>query len=64
MIGKLMGISGKNITFFDEVGRKITLKVAKENLPLLDRAIENTGMNFNVTTLEGEIVDLKVITSA
>ena len=61
MIGKLMKIHGKNITFFDEVGRQITLKVAKENLALLDTAVENTGMNFNVTTLEGEIVELKVV---
>ena len=58
-----MSISGKNITFFDEVGRKITLKVAKENLALLDTAIENTGKNFNVTTLEGEVVELKVVTN-
>ena len=58
-----MKIHGKNITFFDEVGRQITLKVAKENLALLDTAVENTGMNFNVTTLEGEIVELKVVTN-
>jgi hypothetical protein len=60
MIGKLMSISGKNLTFQDNVGRKVTLKVSKEHATVLDIAVENLGCTFDVVTIEGEITDLKV----
>lgn len=55
-----MKISGKNLTFQDSVGRSVTLKVSKEHATVLDIAVEALGNTFDVVTLEGEIIDLKV----
>ncbi len=60
MKGKLMRISGKNLTFQDVYGRNITLPVEKDHQVLLDAAVENLGKSFEVLTLEGKIVDMKL----
>ena len=63
MQGKLLKISGKNLTFQDQFGRNITLPVEKDHLSFLDSAIENLGTEFVVATVEGKIVDMKIVSS-
>lgn len=61
MQGRVIKISGKNMTFNDSFGRMVTLPVDRDHQALLDTAIENLGAEVEVLTIEGKIIDLKII---
>ena len=61
MRGKLLKISGKNLTFQDSYGRNITIAVEKDHMTFLDTAIENVGKVFDVTTIEGKIIAMSLV---